>query len=179
MMGRRDPAINFSLQFPIEEIERLAAGYSYKKKDDQVIRIGNSVRCRGWGDRAEIEELVSWKSERRPDLFAQNSDLDIHEATRIALSARSEVVRLGVLQSLPGVGIPTASVILHLCHIDPYPIIDWRAFWSLGIEKMPAYSLSIWDQYVVTCRKIASDASVSMRTLDRALWQFCKSNKKL
>ncbi len=37
-----------------------------------------------------------------------------------------------VLRFLDGVEWPTASTILHFCGARPYPILDYRALWSLG-----------------------------------------------
>ena len=60
--------------------------------------------------------------------------------TRAAFFARSERVRVEVLQVLHGVKFPTASALLHLWHRDPYPIIDFRALWTLGLEPPKQYS---------------------------------------
>jgi hypothetical protein len=77
--------------------------------------------------------------------------------------------------SLHGVSWPTASVFLHFAGRDRYPILDYRALWSLGIEKPIAYTFDFWWHYTLFCRKLADEAYVSMRTLDRALWQFSAS----
>ena len=70
--------------------------------------------------------------------------------------------------------MPTASVLLHLA-LQTYPIIDYRAFWSLSIDPPPAsYSFEFWWKYTRTCRSSADEAGVSMRTLDRARWQYSK-----
>jgi hypothetical protein len=74
---------------------------------------------------------------------------------------------------LEGVGLPTASVLLHVAHKEPYPIIDFRALWSLGLDTPPMYySFEFWQRYVSHCRELADAAGTDMRTLDRALWQY-------
>jgi hypothetical protein len=100
--------------------------------------------------------------------------VDPEGAGRTILAAAPELpVRL-----LDGVSMPTASVLLHLAHKDPYPIIDSRALWSLGIEKPPATcSFEFWQEYTRTCRSLAKQAPVSMRTLDRALWQYSEEQQ--
>ena len=72
---------------------------------------------------------------------------------------------------------PTASVILHLFHRDPYPILDYRALWSVSLEVPGQYTFSFWWSYVEFCRSLAASAELDMRTLDRALWQFSKENQ--
>ena len=91
----------------------------------------------------------------------------------MALTTSDERLRIGVLTLLQGVEMPTASVLLHLGHRDPYPILDVRAIWSLGVDKQPSYySFESWWAYTEKCRALADEAGVSMRVLDRALWQF-------
>ena len=91
----------------------------------------------------------------------------------MALATSEERLRIGVLTLLEGVELPTASVLLHLAHPDPYPILDVRAIWSLGIDKQPSYyPFEFWMAYTEACRALAREAGVSMRTLDRALWQY-------
>jgi hypothetical protein len=34
--------------------------------------------------------------------------------------------------------------------------------------------VSFWLEYLAACREIASRAAVSIRTLDKALWQYSK-----
>ena len=83
-----------------------------------------------------------------------------------------------MLTILDGVLWPTASVILHFFHSDRYPILDYRAIWSVDADDSFEYNLDNWLQYVTFCRKIADQASVDMRTLDKALWQFSKDNQQ-
>ena len=86
--------------------------------------------------------------------------------------------RIEALTRLHGVDYPTASVLLHLAHRDSYPIIDFRALWSLGVETPPtAYFFTYWWAYTQACRSLAKDAGVRMRTLDRALWQYSKERR--
>lgn len=54
---------------------------------------------------------------------------------------------------MSGVNIPTASVFLHFCHHDPYPILDFRELWSLGIDQRITYNFQIWWDYVKFCRE--------------------------
>lgn len=85
--------------------------------------------------------------------------------------------RIEALNLLDGVAWPTASVILHLFHSDPYPILDYRALWSLSLEQPTQYNFPFWWGYVEFCRGIAESANVDMRTLDKALWQYSKENQ--
>ncbi len=167
----------FRLRFPIAEVPKRAAAYSYAD-DAEVEAIGGTARMRGFYTRDEFLTVARWKTPRSQSRCARNSEALMEETTAAALRASDERLRIGALMLLDGVSMPTASVLLHLAHTDPYPIIDSRALWSLGIEKPPAtYSFEFWQEYTRTCRSLAKQARVSMRTLDRALWQFSKERQ--
>lgn len=83
-----------------------------------------------------------------------------------------------MLTLLSGVQWPTASVILHFCAAEPYPILDFRALWSLSEDVPPSgYTFPFWWSYCEATRCLAAKARVSMRVLDRALWQYSKENQ--
>ena len=68
----------------------------------------------------------------------------MQEVTRTAPSTSDERFRIEVLMLLRGVDWPTASVILHFAHGERYPILDFRALWSLGFENTPRYEIDFW-----------------------------------
>ncbi len=89
-----------------------------------------------------------------------------------------ERAKIEVLTLLDGVLWPSASVILHLFYEKLYPILDFRALYSVGLEVPKQYSFSFWWPYVQFCREVAQRNSVNMRILDRALWKYSKENQK-
>ncbi len=172
----------FRLRFGLEEIPALAARYSgtpeEMRREEQIEReISPRVREVGYYSKPDFLVLTRWKSPRAQPRCEQNPEEFIEEATRTALGARDERLRIGILRLLDGVDWPTASVLLHFGSRDPYPILDFRALWSLGVEKPPVYTFAFWWEYVQVCRRLAEQAGVSMRELDRALWQYSKGNQ--
>jgi hypothetical protein len=169
----------FALRFPAKSIRRLAEKYladltpGDREAERQVVaEIGPAVRARGYYTPEEFVTVCHWKS-RRPQKRYEAIPADrIVEATRLALAARDEALRIGIPVALDGVGWPTASVLLHLGHPDPYPILDFRALESLGAEPPSQYTFPFWWAYVGALREIAARNGVDMRTLDRALWQW-------
>jgi hypothetical protein len=165
------------LRFALDEVLTWAGRYAYAD-DAEVEAIGEAARRRGWYTRPEFLTVTRWKTERSGSRCAKNTPTAIREATQVALRVKDERLRIGVLTLLQGVEMPTASVLLHLAHPDPYPIIDFRALWSLGVEAPPSYySFEFWWAYTRECRSLAEAAGVSMRTLDRALWQYSKEHQ--
>jgi hypothetical protein len=111
---------HFRLQFASSQIPRLAARYSYgtpaeAQRERRIIeKIGPAAKARGCFTRDEFILMCRWKTRgRSARLVEANTSTDIEEATRIALSATTEVVRIGVLRVLSGIDWPSASVFLH------------------------------------------------------------------
>ena len=118
--------------------------------------------------------MCSWKTVRSRPKVAANTEAAVVDATRRALSAGDEATRIGALLELEGVGVPTASTLLYFAFPDDYPIVDIRALESLGVKPRSTYPVSFWLEYLGACRELARTAGVSLRTLDKALWQYSK-----
>jgi hypothetical protein len=99
----------------------------------------------------------------------------VRELTAIAFSTSNERLRIEVLTLLNGVSWPLASTILHFGVSADYPILDVRALWSLGVRvRQHQYDYELWRNYVQYCRALTAETGVSVRTLDKALWQYAK-----
>ena len=171
--------IEFNLKFSLDDIDSLVARYWEKstEKDKELELeimegIGPRVQGRGYFTREEFLKLTYWKTQRSKSHCEKNDGDYVQEVTRIAFNSRFERLRVETLNLLDGVGWPTASVLLHFGSKDPYPILDVRALWSLGIEKAPPYKFDFWWVYVSYCRDVAQRHKISMRCLDRALWGY-------
>lgn len=172
-------AIVFILKFDPKDIHHWAGRYPIDTDYDVENVIAPQVRERGYFTKPELVMICRWKTPRSKKLVASNEDGFIEDGTRIALSTPNERLRIEVLTLLAGVGWPTASVLLHFGHSERYPILDFRALWSLGIEKPPDfYVFSFWWQYTQYCRQMATKTGVTMRILDRALWQYSDENQE-
>jgi hypothetical protein len=174
----------FKCKFSYRQIPSLSKRYLDSQinrrselRDDFLAEVVSHTKKDGFMKRENFLALYRWKSERTIGLAQKNSNFLIEESTKISLLAKTEEVRIGALMILRGVDWPVASAILHWVSCDPYPLLDFRALWSLSINKTPTYNFDFWWSYVEICRKIADQAGVSMRDLDRALWQFSDENQ--
>jgi hypothetical protein len=166
--------VTFELQFPPADIPALAARFG-DSGDDACLRAGAAARARGRYTRGELLLLCAWKSPRSRPLVARNSPGRIARATGAAFAvAAGEVERIEALLGLDGVGVPSASVLLHFWRPEAYPILDVRALESLGLKGRSVYPVSFWLGYVTACRDLAAAHGVTLRTLDKALWQHSK-----
>jgi hypothetical protein len=171
----------FSIRFLKTDVPTWAKKYSYGE-DERVLEIGVRSRSAGYYKRDDFLEVCEWKTRGRPRRhYQRNSEQDVRRVTAIALSSADEKTRItsliGAHGGLRGVSWPTASVLLHLAHKDPYPILDFRALWSLQVERS-YYTFNFWQDYVQACRALAVECDVSMRDLDRALWEYSNKNQR-
>lgn len=164
--------VTFKLQFPAKEIGTWAAKYAYPAGDDLPARIGDAAREAGFLTRDQFIQLAGWKSHRPARHHVRNSADAVTCATRAALLARGDLDPIRALTKLEGVRIPTASALLHFCHTERYPLIDFRVLEALGVPRRSNISLDLWTQYARTCRELADTHNVTLRDLDRAMWAW-------
>ena len=177
-MSRGLPRPAFELQFPPEQIASLAD--RFPKTDDRRTRlVGAAVRARGHYTRDEFIEVCAWKTPRTRPRVASNSEAAVIDATGRAVAGADEATRFAALLELNGVGAPTASTLLYVAFPDDYPILDVRALESLGVKPRSTYPVSFWLAYLEACRSLARGSGVSIRTLDKALWQRSKERRGL
>ena len=168
----------FELRFSVSEIEAWANRYKVDAPEVEIIEtIVPRARKAGFLTRPDFLEICAWKTPRTKKLCQRNSADYIENVTRIAFSTPYEQLRIGVLNLLVGVSWPTASVFLHLAHTDPYPLLDYRALWSLSVDKPPTYNFPFWEKYAIYCRQLAHENNLPMRMLDRALWQYSSEHQ--
>ena len=168
---------SFRLRISEGDLPVWASRYSYPGEAEIEERIAPAAHTRGYLTREEFLALCRWKTPRSQPRCAENRGELVCEVTRIALAATDEEIKIRMLLILAGVSWPTASVILHFCDRGRYPILDFRALWSVGVRQMPAYTFPLWWRYTCFVRSIQDRTGLSMRTIDRALWQYSKERQ--
>ena len=164
----------FALQFDPAEILPLAARFP-AGDDGPAAAAGAAARAQGHYTRAQFLVVCAWKSPRSRPRVEANEEATVRFATAAALTAADERARMEALLALDGVGVPTASTLLHFAAPDRYPILDVRALESLGERTARSgYPVAYWLEYVAACRALALRHGVDLRTLDKALWQWSK-----
>jgi hypothetical protein len=167
----------FELRFPETDLGTWASRYPSTDEVSVVEVLAPRARSRGHLTRNEFLALCRWKTPRSQPICRRNSESLVRETTRVALAAGNEELKIGVLRLLAGVEWPTASVILHLCDRAPYPILDFRALWSLGYPQPPPYTFDFWRKYTLFVQGLARRSGRNMREVDRALWQYSKERQ--
>ena len=170
-------------RFELSKVPQIAARYTYPR-ERSVEMLVPLVRQQCYMTRDQLATLCQWKSSRSAGNVVKNSRKFVTEITRFALSTADERARIDLLILLDGVGYPTASTILHWFHRESYPIVDFRALWSLHISQKPPYSFSFWCSYVSGWRaflrraqSLCAPTVVTPRLFDKALWQYSNEHQ--
>ena len=87
-------------------------------------------------DREDFLAIFEWKTRGRGrSRPACNGDAEIADALDLAMAARTERAAVAVLTGLYGVDVPVASAVLTAAHPGRYTILDFRALYSLGVDR--------------------------------------------
>jgi hypothetical protein len=170
------PYPQMNLRFHPSKIDDLAEQYGYAG-DSEPLDAGKRILD---GDYSieNLKVIVRWKSARPIRWIEKNDASAVSSALKFAASKDATVkAAIEKLDDLYGVGIPMASAILTMMHPSVYTIIDIRALDALGVEDWPNTS-AFYEAYLGRCREIAMRHDRSLRTLDRALWQWSKEQSQ-
>lgn len=180
----------FKLQFDPRWISSLASQYliagNAAAKDAAMLAAGKNIACRRLS-RSNLETIYKWKSPRFVGLMDGNKDADISRCLLRAVEAieaaddRSAIVALIRASAdnagLRGVQVPVASAILTAIKPDRFTVIDYKALAALDCPQ-ESPGVGFYLGYLCACRRIAAENNVSLRTLDRALWQWWTNQEK-
>ena len=115
------------LKFKEDEIATIAHRYQCPISETDLMGLKGIILERGHLTKDELSKVAYWKAPRSSGHAKKNADQYVSDITRFAFATNCERARIESLTLLDGVSWPTASVILHLFHRDPYPILDFRA----------------------------------------------------
>lgn len=180
-------ANGFELQFPRAEIPALAERYmkTQGNKDAAAFNAGARIRARK-GHHTEdtlkdLDTIMRWKSHLGLHHFTSNTPEEIFEALDFAMDTEQERTAMGILCGLDGVAAPMASAILTALQEpddERFTIIDFRALQALG-TKMDNPSVGYYLDYLDELWKLKEATGHSLRTIDRANWQWSVEQSKV
>jgi len=163
-------------------IEDLARKYDEdnQKEKELEYEIIKSIDIKGltpsYLTKDTLKKIAKWKSPRVMGHIEKNDEQYVKEVTQVSLSTKNEKLKIEILTLLNGVQIRMASAILLFCFPEQYTVMDYRAWDSLkALNKINGEigdTFECWQKYNEICREIAKQNGVSLRKLDKALWQF-------
>ncbi len=177
-------------QYPKETLEKANAKYDYEfAASPEDWRTWTDFHSRGYMTLPELEKLSFWKAGGRQQAnVARNSDEAVEAVTRAAVQVNSEIANepalpIGILTTLDGVDVPTASAIMTALDPQRFGILDIRVWQALRkaapddfqpIESKEGnrrpFRLYEVDQYLCVIQEVAAQTELSCREIDRALW---------
>lgn len=163
-----------------EKIREYAQKYdNNRENNDEMVEneMKEWLESKRYLDKEKFVKIGLWKSTRPKKKYESNDDLTVREITRFSFSTNSEEAKIKSLMVLNGVGYPVASAILHFAFPNKYPILDFRAIWSLGWEQPKNYTFDFWQKYCGRIRDISKETGESRRTVDKALWKYSEKHQ--
>lgn len=157
--------------------------------------ISRVLQRRGFLLKEEFVNICEWKSKRPRKRYKSNTEEDIKNQTREAISEHPHTEKqIDSLTKLDGVSVPVASAILTVIFPEDYCVIDYRA-WRALLWIMSEFSFKEYrefsevmdnfrnyrktDSYMDYLRKIrtlADQNSMNPRKIEMALWMYDKNS---
>jgi|SRR5271157_1002543 len=132
----------------------------------------------------EFDEILKWKLGqqfgRQRDMRANNSDELIRAVTGLALTITHSdkeyelELRVGILCSLRGIGVPVASAVLALIFPKEYAVIDFRGWGQIFDEKKTDFSIPEYNKYLHEIHRLAIELGWDAQEVDHAIWEYDK-----
>jgi hypothetical protein len=185
---QRPPSGTGAITFPFEnrrEILRLADLYwslitTSERIEERAFEQELPIaRRQGFLTKALFVRLGCWKSRRQKPNYESNDEATVRAATARAFTATDARSALSALMQLRGVALRTASAILHWMRPDLYPMLDFRVVGALGRPEPSSYEdVEFYLAIANEVKSIAQRHSLDLRTIDRALWAWQKSQSR-
>ena len=127
-------------------------------------------------NRETLIKITDWKSTRVRSYIQKNKEDYVKAVTKASFQTKNEKLKLEALTLLKGVSFRMASAILMFCFPSNYTVMDWRVWESLKelgfLEGKLKETYDCYRKYNEVCIKIARNHNVTLRQLDKALWQW-------
>jgi hypothetical protein len=171
--------VPFHPQLTREDAVALAARYKVAE-DEPALEAGRRIKA-GEFSRIHLQTVYTWKTNNRgksrlefnTDAQKFNTDAQIEDALWLATIAKEPRSAIAVLTGLYGVAVPVASAIATAIDPDRYTVLDFRALQALG-NPVGDRTVPFYLEYLDYCKGLAASWELSLRDLDRALWQWSK-----
>lgn len=143
-----------------------------------IRRLSRELRDRGRISEETFIRILDWKAPRVKGIIRLDA-LDLYaEAVNDVLLAPDEK-KLDILLSLPGIGVPVASTILHFLYPERFPIMDVRTtevlYFAAKLIKSKQRDLNHYAPFRVAIMNIHQQCPRwSLREIDRSLVAYHK-----
>lgn len=158
--------------------------------------LAQKVKNRQNLSKRDILLILKWKLGRIKNNNSKTVAVDnmaaINRSIRLACGAdrKTMICVLNALNSIPGIGLASATAILTVCYPDLFTIIDQRVLENLNLfpsklatNKRVRYNADDWtasdyiDEYLPAIKRQSERWGCTLRDADRALWGLSVSRR--
>jgi thermostable 8-oxoguanine DNA glycosylase len=121
-------------------------------------------------------EILNWKTPRLKGIVRLDEFIYYEEGIKKALDAPDDQ-KLSLLDDLYGIGVPTASTILHIIYPSKFPIMDIRTaetLYDFGDLKKKTRSAENYVRFCKVIYNIAEKSRCTLRDVDKAVFAYHK-----
>lgn len=136
----------------------------------------------------EFDRILRWKLRgqygRQQEMRKINTENVIRVVTGAALSIShcneyyETELRVSILCSLRGVGVPVASAVLALVFPEKYAVIDFRGWRQVFGEDRRTFSISDYQRYLQEVERLAIELGWPVQEVDLAIWEYDRINSR-
>ncbi len=165
------------------ELRECLKRYSYPKKHqiNELLRLGESIRARGYISRDELLKILEWKAERAKTKLEDNSEI-IESVSQLAFRTSDVFYKISLLSVIRGVGVPVASAVLRFVYPEEFGIIDINAWTALAemrrVKEKKFFASQVravdYVKYLEILRELAQEQGMSVSEVDMALYEYGK-----
>lgn len=166
----------------IRDLQTAAAAYAETERLKEELRSLRAQRNPLFLSAKDLEPIFQWKLDtqygRNKHLRDANTDDAYKTVTRAAFAiletdAEYEAeLRLGILTSLRGIGVPVASAILALAEPDRYCVTDFRGWRAVFGEDRKSFTIPHYKKYRGEIHGLAVQLGWRVQEVDLAVWEY-------
>lgn len=132
--------------------------------------------------KSDLDQIFRWKLDGQLGRDKRHLERNVERAYEIVTKAAFAItdddwkleaeLRLSVLSTLHGVGVPVASAILALADPERYCVIDFRGWRAVFGEDRTTFDIPSYLQYLPRIKELAKDLNWSVQETDLAVWEY-------
>lgn len=155
------------------------------KKTIEIFKQFKSIYKQDFLTKAQLIEILKWKSPRPLKHYLANSEKAVKEITALAFATKDDTMKVHILTALTGVNLPAASAILMFYNPTKFPVIDIRVWQQLHKAKLvdtnpkgQGFKLHEWETYLTVIRSLAKDLKLTARQVEKRLFDYDRNTRK-
>ena len=170
-----------------EQIEELIKEAEVDLKAEELINYFKALKKERnpfFINKKDLEKILVFKLRGQYHRQVDQRNLNNDEVIKVVSKAAFEVVhtnndyeielKLNLLTSLKGIGVPVASAILALTYPEKYAVIDKRNWEQIFGNLKSNYTVCDYLKYLKVIKTLSSRYGFTYQEVDMAIWELNK-----